>query len=56
MIKKNLKSIINQHKLHGGSMRYAIKRKKNEISQNLNKLIEYEKSKKNWQARVMFRF
>ena len=31
---------------HGGSMRYVIKRKKNEISQNLNKLIEYEKSKK----------
>ena len=27
-------------------MRYVIKRKKNEISQNLNKLIEYEKSKK----------
>ena len=31
---------------HGGSMRYIIKRKKNEIGKDLKKILDYEKNKK----------
>ena len=37
---------ISQQITHGGSMRYIIKREKNEISHSVKKVIQYEKEKK----------
>ena len=37
---------ISQQITHGGSMRYIIKREKNEISHSVKKAIQYEKEKK----------